>query len=80
MHISFFKGGELAICLDFGLGDFCLAFKIFRNRKRVIFQVPERMQVALVKPALGTWREAEVRWLGCDTLLSAVQGRMGLTD
>ena len=49
----------MALCLCFGLGDFCLAFKIFRNRKKSHFSSAGVNAVALVKAALGTWREAE---------------------
>lgn len=55
------RGRGFALCLCFGLGDFCLAFKICRNRKASHFSNAGVNTAALGKPALGTWREAEVR-------------------
>jgi len=63
-------GWGVALCLCFGLGDFCLAFKICRKRKASHFSNAGVNTAALGKPAFGTWMEAEVR----DALVATVQG------
>ena len=63
-------GWGVALCLCFGLGDFCLAFKTCRKRKASHFSNAGVNTAALGKPAFGTWTEAEVR----DALVATVQG------